>query len=153
MMIFWMKIISNPKKVVCVVEVIFYSGNVTSVQSSLCGRSNILLRKCYFCSKKVKNKLFSSYCSNVYLCSLRANYRKATKQHFIVSCNNAFRIMHSLTMFRRSASLMFVSSGTDCCNTRFRKCMYNLMCSKNSTNNIVQSIEYSNVYNTSVLCM
>ena len=36
----------------------------------LYGRSNILLRKFYFCSERVKNRLFSSYCSNLYLCSL-----------------------------------------------------------------------------------
>ena len=34
-------------------------------ERSLYGRSNILLRKFYFCSKKVKNKLFASYCSNM----------------------------------------------------------------------------------------
>ena len=66
-------------------------------------------------------------------------------QHFIVSYNNAFRIMYSRSM-RCSASVMFVSSGTDCCNTSFRKCMYSLMCRISaSMNNIVQSIEYSNV--------
>ena len=74
-------------------------------------------------------------------------------QHFVASYKNVFRIMHSLSM-RCSASLMFVSSGTNCCNTRFRKCMYSLMCRISvSTNNIVQSIEYSDVYNTSVLHM
>ena len=29
------------------------------------GRSNILLRKFYFCSERVENRLFSSYCSNL----------------------------------------------------------------------------------------
>ena len=37
---------------------------------SLYARCNSLLRKFYFCSDKVKNKLFSCYCSNVCLCSL-----------------------------------------------------------------------------------
>ena len=32
----------------------------------LYGRSNILLRKFYFCSERVKKRLFSSYCSNLY---------------------------------------------------------------------------------------
>ena len=32
------------------------------------GRSNILLRKFYFCSERVKNRLFSSYCSNLSIC-------------------------------------------------------------------------------------
>ena len=47
-------------------------------------------------------------------------------QHIIVSYNNAFRIMHSLSM-RCSAILMFISFGNDICNTRIRKCMYSLM--------------------------
>ena len=84
---------------------------------------------------------------------LWANYRKTAFQYFIASYNNAFRIMHNLSM-RCSASLMFVSSGTDCCNTILRKCLYNLMCRISaSMNKFVQSIEYSGVYNTSVLCM
>ena len=72
--------------------------DIKSKERSLYGRSIIIFRKCYFCSKKVNNKLFASYCSNVYLCSLWANYRKAAMQHFNVSYNNAFRIMHNLSM-------------------------------------------------------
>ena len=59
----------------------------------LYGRSNILLRKFYFCSERVKNRLFSSYCSNLHLCSLWASISR-----FIVSYNNAFRILHNLHM-------------------------------------------------------
>ena len=35
--------------------------------SSLYSRSDILLITFYFCSKKVKNKLFASYCSDVHV--------------------------------------------------------------------------------------
>ena len=49
----------------------------------LYGRSNILLREFYFCSERVKNRLFSSYYSNLYLCSLWANYRKSSMSSFI----------------------------------------------------------------------
>ena len=42
--------------------------DIKSKEMSLQGRSNILFRKVYLCSKKAKNKLFASYCSNVYLC-------------------------------------------------------------------------------------
>ena len=82
-----------------------------------------------------------------------SNYRTSAMQHFFVSYDNAFRIMHSRSM-RCSVSLIFASSGTDCCNTRFRKCMCSLMCRTSAfTNNIVQTIEYSDVYNSSVLRM
>ena len=86
----------------------------------LYGRSNILLRKFYFCSEHVKNRLFSSYCSNLYLCSLWAKYRKSSIRHFIVSYNNAYRILHNLTM-RCSASFMFANAVVDNCTTRVRK--------------------------------
>ena len=46
------------------------------------GRSNIQLRKFYFCSERVKNMLFSSYCSNLYMCSLWSNYRKSSNVTF-----------------------------------------------------------------------
>ena len=53
--------------------------------------------KSYFWSsdgerERVKNRLFTSYCSNLFLCSLWANYRKSSMSHFIVSYNNDFRI-------------------------------------------------------------
>ena len=38
--------------------------------------SNMLRRKFYFCSDQLKNKLFSSYCNNIYMCSLWVSYRK-----------------------------------------------------------------------------
>ena len=34
----------------------------------LYARSNMLRRKFYFCSGQVKNKLFSAYCNNIYIC-------------------------------------------------------------------------------------
>ena len=34
----------------------------------LYARSNMIRRKFYFCSDQVKNKLFSAYCNNIYIC-------------------------------------------------------------------------------------
>ena len=89
----------------------------------LYGRSNILLRKFYFSSERVKNRLFSSYCSNLYLCSLWAKYRRSSICHFIVSYNNDCRILHNLPM-RCSASFMFANAVVDNCTTRVRKCIF-----------------------------
>ena len=91
----------------------------------LYGRSNILLRKFYFGSERVKNRLFSSYCSscNLYLCALWAKYRKSYICHFIVSYNNAYMILHNLPM-RCSASFMFANAVVDNCTTRVRKCIF-----------------------------
>ena len=59
---------------------------------SLYARSNMLLRKFHFCSDDVKNKPFSSYCSNLYLCSLWAKYKSACMRRFIVAYNNGYII-------------------------------------------------------------
>ena len=118
----------------------------------LYGRSNILLRKFYFCSERVKNRLFSSYCSNLYLCSLWANHRKSSMSRFIVSYNNAFRILHNLHM-RCSASFMFANAVVDNCSTCIRKSIFSLMSMLNTSTNIiiVQSTINSDVYTTSEL--
>ena len=75
----------------------------------------------------MKTKLFTCYCSNVYLCSLWVKFRKSSMHHFIVSYNNAFRILHGLPM-RCSASGMFASSGVNSCQTLIRRCVYSLQC-------------------------
>ena len=102
----------------------------------LYGRSNILLRKFYFCSERVQNRLFSSYCSNLYLCSLWANYRKSSISRFIVSYNNAFKMLHNLHM-RCSASSMFANAVVDSCSTWIRKSMFSLMSRLNTSINVI----------------
>ena len=57
-----------------------------------------MLRVC----KSNKNSIFSdkiaeSMCAKNF-CSLWANYRKSSIRHFIVSYNNAYRILHNLPM-------------------------------------------------------
>ena len=45
----------------------------------------------------------------LYVCSLGAKYRKSSTQYFIVSYDNAFKILNNLPM-RCSASFMFASA-------------------------------------------
>ena len=93
----------------------------------------------------------SSYCSNLYLCSLWANYRKSSISRFNVSYNNAFRILHNLHM-RCSASSMFANAVVDSCSTCIGKSIFSLMMRLNtSINEIVQSTLKSDVYTTSEL--
>ena len=77
-------------------------------------RSKALSRKFYFCSDKVKNKLFSYYCSNIDLCSLWVKFRKSAMKQLVVAYNNAFRIMHNA---------MFANARVDNCEARIRKCI------------------------------
>ena len=81
------------------------------------------LRWMYRVIELVKNRLFSRYCSNLYLCSLWAKYRKSSIRNFIVSYNNAYRILHNLPM-RCSAGFMFANAVVDNCTTRVRKCIF-----------------------------
>ena len=73
----------------------------------------------YVCSQRVKNRLYSSssYCSNLYLCSVWAKYRKSSMSHFIVSYNNAFRIYLICIIMRCSASSRFANDVVDICST------------------------------------
>ena len=90
-----------------------------------------------------------SMCS--YLCYLWDKYTKSSMQHFIVSYNNAFRILHNLPT-RCSASFMFGTAAVNSCKTRIRKCIYSLTsCWSTSTNVIVQCTLNSHVYITSGL--
>ena len=101
-------------------------------------RCNALLRTFHCCSEEVKNKLFTCYCSNVWV-----KFRKSCMRHFIVSYNNAFRIWHCLPM-RCSASGMFASSGVNSCQTLIRRSVYSLQCRLHaSLNSIVRSRPYN----------
>ena len=55
---------------------------------------------------------------------------------FIVSYNNAFRILHSLHI-RFSASFMFANAVVDSCSTCIRKRIFSLMIRLNSSTNVV----------------
>ncbi len=65
--------------VISVTQTYMYLGNIITNNLSdeadmedkmiwLYSRSNMLRRKFYFCSDQVKNKLFSAYCNNIYIC-------------------------------------------------------------------------------------
>ena len=48
-------------------------------------------------------------------------------KRFIVAYNNAFRIMHSLSM-RCSTSFMFANARVDSCQARIVECTHSIMC-------------------------
>ena len=111
----------------------------------------MLLRKFQFCSEHVNNKLFMTYCNNVYLCSLWVKYRKQCMRQFIVSYNNSFRILHGLPM-RCSASGMFATANVDSCQTRFRRSVSSLRGRLDaSCNVIIMIVVNSDVHVTSSL--
>lgn len=117
----------------------------------LYGRSNMLIRKFYFCSTDVKNRLFSAYCDNLYLSYLWVNSRKSVFHSVKVAYNNAYRILHNLDR-RCSASGMFVNNHVVSFPEMLRKAMFSFMkrigCSRNC---LISTILASDVYLTSSL--
>ena len=92
-----------------------------------------------------------AYFSNVYMCALWVNYRKTTFHQFIVAYNNSYRILNRLPM-RCSASGMFASDNVNSCTCVIRKSIYSLTTRIfKSTNPIVKSIVWGDVYCTSAL--
>ena len=114
-------------------------------------KSNTLRQKFHMCSTAVKVKLFTAYFSNVYMCALWVNYRKTTFHQFIVAYNNSYRILNRLPM-RCSASVMFASDNVNSCTCVIRKSIYSLTTRIfKSTNPIVKSIVWGDVYCMSAL--
>ena len=117
----------------------------------LYAKSNMLHQKFHFCSSAVKNKLFTAYSSNVYMCALWVNYRKAVFQHFTVTYNNSYRILNRLPM-RCSATHMFAIANVNSCKYVTRKAVYSLMTRiDKSLNPIIQAIAICDTYCTSKL--
>ena len=59
---------------------------------------NILRQHFHFCSSDVKNKLFTTFFNNIYMCALWVKCTKSTFHMFVVSYNNCYRILHRLPM-------------------------------------------------------
>ena len=79
------------------------------------------------------------------MCSLRVNYRKSSILYFIVSLNNAFRILHNLPE-RRGADFIFANASIDSYNICVRKCTFSVTTrSCTSTNVITHSTHESNI--------
>ena len=114
-------------------------------------RSNMLRQRFHFCSADVKNKLFSTFFNNIYMCALWVKCTKSTFHMFIVSYNNCYRILHRLPM-RCSASGMFAAANVNSGSAVFRKCIYSLMTRINrSSNDIICNVANGDVYLLSTL--
>ena len=117
----------------------------------LYAKSNMLRQKFHFCSTAVKNKLFTAYFGNIYMCALWVNFRKVNFQQFVVAYNNSFRILNNLPM-RCSASHMFATANVSSGKCVIRKAIFSLMNRIDmSLNPIIYSIKTSDVYCTSKL--
>ena len=112
--------------------------------------ANMLLRKFYLCSTRVKCKLFKVYCYQLYGGSLWFNYNTSALKKLKIGYNNAARILLGYDR-RSSASSMFVSNRLDTFDAVMRKQMYSLMKRiSNSENTVILKVRNA-MYFTSVL--
>ena len=50
----------------------------------LYAKRNMFIFKIHFCFTTIKNKLFTAYFSNIYMCALWVNCRKANFSHLLL---------------------------------------------------------------------
>ena len=84
-------------------------------------RRNIIKRNFSSCTQDVKLKLFQSYCSSFYCCSLWHHFKKESYRKLKVSYNNVFRIVCGGLSRKDSISRFFVSSNIPHCDVLRRK--------------------------------
>ena len=92
----------------------------------LYARANVLARKCYMCTDKVKITLFRTFCCNLYTCQLWWNFTQAAMRKINVAYNNAFRMIMQLPRYC-SASNMFVMCNVPSCQAVMRNLVI-IMC-------------------------
>ena len=80
----------------------------------------------HFCSTAIKNKLFTAYFSNIYMCALWVHFRKANFQQFVVAYTNSYRILNRLPR-RCRANHMFAMANVISCKCVIRKATFSLM--------------------------
>ena len=103
-------------------------------------RSNILIRKFYFCSFTVKQRLFQSYCTNFYCTQLWYKYSAASLNKVRVAFNNSCRHFLGYPKYC-SASGMFLENNIDSFDVLRRKYIYNFTCRLFvSQNSIIEAI-------------
>ena len=125
--------------------------NIQAKVRLIYAKSNMLRQQFHFCSSAIRLQLFTAYFSNVYVCALWVNYRKAVSQHFIVAYNNSYIILNSLTM-RCIASHMFATANVNSCKCVTRNAIYSLITRiDKSLNPAIQAIAIGDTYCTSKL--
>ena len=100
--------------------------NIQAKVRLIYAKSNMLRQHFHFRSSAIRLQLFTAYFSNVYVCALSVNYRKAFSKHFIVSYNNSYIILNSLAM-RCIASHFFSTANVNSCKCVTRNGIYSLM--------------------------
>ena len=103
-------------------------------------KGNVLIRKFKVCSPDVKDRLFQSYCSNLYCSALWCSHTAKSLSNLRVAFNNVYRYLHNLDK-RTSMSQFFTSRNLDTLRVLLRKSAFSLMSRvKMSDNTLVNTI-------------
>jgi exonuclease III len=98
-------------------------------------RANTLIRKFNYCNDYVKCKLFKSFCTNLYCCSLWSRFTIHAVNRIKTAYNNSFRILLGLPKYC-SASQMFTLCDVQTFDTVLRKQRYSLLSRLNNSANV-----------------
>ena len=101
----------------------------------LYAQGNVISRRFHMCSAEVKNRLFCTFCTQLYTCHLWWNYTARSWQKLKVSYNNSFCMMHRLPTYC-SASLMFVTNRVPDCRSTVRHLTYRFINRLDSSSHI-----------------
>ena len=91
---------------------------------SIYARGNVLIKKFKHCSNDVKVKLFKSYCSSFYGCTLWSSYRTQTYTKLNVAYKQIFRSFFQCR--RKGTTSQMLNLGIDCYPVIARKLMFSL---------------------------
>ena len=75
----------------------------------LYARGNMIVKNFKFCSSEVKAKLFSTYCTAFYCCSMWSSFKTASLKRLHIAHNNIFRFLFTIGK-RESVSAIFVKN-------------------------------------------
>ena len=89
----------------------------------------------------MKNKLFSTYFSNIYLCAVWVNCKKIMRMKFSVASNNAYRILNKLPMRCSAMACLLKLQYSKMYNTYSIKCTV-----ESSLNAILPNLVMSDLY-------
>ena len=96
-----------------------------NVLKGVYSRGNMLVRNFHKCDVEIKLKLFETFCSSFYCCSLWNNFKLSTLEKLRVGYNNVFRALLNLDR-RTSISHTFVQYNVSSFQVIQRKLIYSL---------------------------
>ena len=107
-------------------------------------RGNILIKKFRHCSDDVKVKLFKSYCSSFYGCTLWANFKQSTMSKLIVAYKQIFRCFFHCKRLATTAQMLNFT--IDSYDVILRKLLFSLKERVFNSSNLIVNVITSSLF-------